>query len=182
MCRREFLNWTRVNEWFDLNRQFYAQAREERLDFNREPGTFEQIHRSLLAGLLSHVGLRNPEDKGYTGPRSRAFHIFPGSALFGRSPQWLMAAEVVETSKTYARTNAVIKPEWVEAVAGHVLKRSFFDPHWSRRAGRVMAWEQVSLFGLVIVEKRRVSYTRINPEEARKLFIMGALVRGIPAA
>ncbi len=178
MCKREFLNWTRINEWFDLNRQFYEQAREEKLTFNREPGTFEQIHQALLAGLLSHVGNKNPEDSGYTGPRSRAFHIFPGSGLFGRHPQWLMAAEIVETSKTYARINAVIKPEWIEAAATHVLKHQYFDPHWSRRQGRVMAWEQVSLFGLVIVEKRRVSYTKINPEEARRIFITGALVRG----
>jgi ATP-dependent helicase HrpA len=178
MCKREYLNWTRVNEWFDLNRQFYEQAREEKLTFNREPGTFEQIHQALIAGLLSHVGNKNPEDHGYNGPRSRAFHIFPGSGLFGKSPQWLMAAEIVETSKTYARINAAIKPEWIEAAAAHLLKHRYFDPHWSRRQGRVMAWQQVSLFGLVIVEKRRVSYTKINPEESRRLFITGALVRG----
>jgi len=178
MCKREFLNWTRVNEWSDLNRQFYEQAWEEKLTFNREPGTFEQIHQALMAGLLSHVGNKNPEDHGYNGPRSRAFHIFPGSGLFGKSPQWLMAAEIVETSKTYARINAAIKPEWVESAATHLLKYSYFDPHWSRRQGRVMAWQQVSLFGLVIVEKRRVSYTKINLEESRRLFITGALVRG----
>jgi ATP-dependent helicase HrpA len=178
MCKREFLNWTRINEWFDLNRQLYEQAREEKLSFNKQPGTYDQIHQALLAGLLSHVGHKDPEDKGYTGPRSRAFHIFPGSGLFGKSPQWLMAAEIVETSKTYARVNAVIKPEWIESVAAHLLKRNYFDPHWSRKQGRVLAWEQVSLFGLVIVEKRRVNYSRINPEEARRIFITGALVRG----
>lgn len=178
MCKREFLNWTRVNEWFDLNRQLYEQAREEGLLFNKEPGAFDQIHQSLLAGLLSHVGHRNPEDHGYTGPRSRAFHIFPGSGLFGRSPQWLMAAEIVETSKTYARVNAVIKPEWIEAAATHLLKHHYSDPHWSRKQGRVQAWEQVTLFGLVIVERRRVNYSRINPVEARQIFITGALVRG----
>ena len=178
MCKREYLNWTRINEWFDLNRQLHEQAREEKLSFSKEPGTFEQIHQALLAGLLSHVGHKNPEDHGYTGPRSRAFHIFPGSGLFGRSPQWLMAAEIVETSKTYARVNAVIKPEWIEAGAAHLLKHNYFDPHWSRKQGRVLAWEQVALFGLVIVEKRRVNYSRINPEEARRIFITGALVRG----
>jgi len=178
LCKREFLNWTRVNEWFDLNRQFYQQAREEKLSFNKKPATFEQIHQALLAGLLSHVGHKNPEDNGYMGPRSRTFHIFPGSGLFGRRPQWLMAAEIVETSKTYSRTNAVIKPEWIEAVATHLLKHHYFDPHWSRKQGRVQAWEQVALFGLVIVEKRRVNYSRINPQEARQIFITGALVRG----
>jgi len=178
MCKREFLNWTRINEWFDLNRQLYEQAREEKLSFNKEPASFEQIHQALLAGLLSHVGHKNPEDHGYTGPRSRAFHIFPGSSLFGTSPQWLMAAEIVETSKTYARVNAITKPEWIESAATHLLKHNYFDPHWSRKQGRVLAWEQVALFGLVIVEKRRVNYSRVNAEEARQIFITGALVRG----
>lgn len=178
MCKREFLNWTRVNEWFDLNRQLYEQAREEKLTFNQKPGTSEQIHKALLAGLLSHVGHKNAEDSGYMGTRSREFHIFPGSGLFGKRPQWLMAAEIVETSKTYSRVNATIKPEWIEAQAGHLLKRHYSDPHWSRKQGRVLAWEQVALFGLVIVEKRRVNYSRINPVEARQLFITGALVRG----
>ncbi|MGA9572907.1 MAG: DUF3418 domain-containing protein, partial [Lysobacterales bacterium] len=149
-----------------------------KLKFSKEPGAHEQIHQALLSGLLSHVGQKNPEDTSYLGPRSRTFYIFPGSGLFGRKPQWLMAAEIVETSKTYARINAVIKPEWIEAQAAHLLKHHYFDPHWSRKQGRVLAWEQVSLFGLVIVEKRRVNYARINPEEARSIFITGALVRG----
>ena len=178
LCKREYLNWTRVNEWFDLNRQLYEQAREEKLSFSREPGTPEQVHKALMAGLLSHVGHKNPEDNTYMGPRSRTFNIFPGSGLFGRRPQWLMAAEIVETSKTYSRTNAVIKPDWIEQQAAHLLKHSYFDPHWSRKQGRVMAWEQIALFGLVIVEKRRVNYSRIDQEEARALFISGALVRG----
>ena len=178
LCRSEFLNWTRVNEWFDLNRQLYEQAREEKLSFSREEGTHEHIHQALLAGLLSHVGNKKPEDNSYVGPRSKTFYIFPGSGLFGKKPKWLMAAEIVETSKTYARINAVIKPEWIEAQASHLLKHHYFDPHWSRKQGRVVAWEQVSLFGLVVVEKRRVNYSRINPQEARQLFITGALVRG----
>ncbi|MGB5486841.1 MAG: ATP-dependent RNA helicase HrpA, partial [Lysobacterales bacterium] len=178
LCRSEFLNWTRVNEWFDLNRQLYEQAREEKLSFNREEGTHEQIHQALLAGLLSHVGNKKPEDNSYVGPRSKTFYIFPGSGLFGKKPKWLMAAEIVETSKTYARINAVIKPEWIEAQAPHLLKHHYFDPHWSRKQGRVLAWEQVSLFGLVVVEKRRINSSRINPQDARQLFITGALVRG----
>ena len=178
LCKREFLNWTRVNEWFDLNRQSVVQAREEKLSFSKEEGTHDQIHQALLAGLLSHVGHKDPEENSYVGPRSRSFYIFPGSGLFGKKPQWLMSAEIVETSKTYARTNAVIKPEWIEAQAPHLLKHHYFDPHWSRKQGRVLAWEQVSLFGLVIVEKRRVNYSRIKAGEARELFITGALVRG----
>ncbi len=178
LCKREYLNWNRINEWFDLHRQFRQQAREERLPFNHEPGSFEQIHQALLTGLLSHVGHKSPEDSSYMGPRSKVFHIFPGSDLFGRKPQWLVAAQIVETGKIYARTNALVKPEWIEAQATHLLKHHYSDPHWSRRQGQVMAWEQVTLFGLVIVEKRRVNYSRINALEARRLFIVSALVRG----
>ena len=177
LCRREFLNWQRVLEWFDLYQQLRDQARESRLQLSGKHGEYDQVHKALLAGLLSHVGLKHPEDRSYQGTRSRNFHIFPGSGLFGRSPKWLMAAEIVETSKTWARINAVIKPEWIEQQGAHLLKRHYFDPHWSRRRGAVMAWEQVSLFGLVIVEKRRVHYAPFDPAEARKIFITEALVR-----
>ena len=178
LCRREFLNWQRVNEWSDLYRQLNEQAREEKLSLNQQPGSYEQIHRSILAGLLSHVGTKIPEDSSYMGSRSRTFHIFPGSGLFSKRPQWIMASEIVETTRTWARTNAEIAPEWVEKQAAHLLKHHFHDPHWSRKQGRVLAWEQVSLFGLVLVEKRRINYSRIDPEEARRLFITGALVQG----
>lgn len=178
MCHQEFINWQRVNEWFDLKRQLLQQAREEKLGFNHKPASYEQIHQSLLAGMLSHVGHKDPEDTSYIGTRSRTFHVFPGSGLFNKRPQWIMASEIVETSKTWARTNAVIEPEWIEKQAQHLLKRHYFDPHWSRKQGRVLAWEQVSLFGLVLFEKRRVNYGRIDPQEARKIFITGALVQG----
>jgi len=177
LCRREFLNWQRVLEWFDLYQQLRDQARESRLRLSGKHGEYDQVHRALLSGLLSHVGLKHPEDRSYQGTRSRSFHIFPGSGLFGRSPKWLMAAEIVETTKTWARVNAVIKPEWIEQQAGHLLKRHYHDPHWSRRRGAVMAWEQVSLFGLVIVEKRRVHYSPFDPAQAREIFITEALVR-----
>ena len=178
VCRREFLNWQRVNEWFDLNRQLFEQSREEKLPLSKETGSYERVHKALLTGLLSHVGNKNPEDSSYMGTRSRMFHIFPGSGLFGKRPQWLMASEIVETTKTWARTNAQIKPEWIEAQAGHLLKHHYHDPYWSRKQGRVLAWEQVSLFGLVVVEKRRLNYSRIDPVEARNIFITGALVQG----
>ncbi|MEE8496386.1 MAG: ATP-dependent RNA helicase HrpA, partial [Xanthomonadales bacterium] len=177
LCRREFLSWQRVLEWFDLYQQLRDQARESRLQLSGKHGDYDQVHKALLSGLLSHVGLKHPEDRSYQGTRSRSFHIFPGSGLFGRSPKWLMAAEIVETTKTWARVAAVIKPEWIEQQGGHLLKRHYFDPHWSRRRGAVMAWEQVSLFGLVIVEKRRVHYAPFDPTEARKIFITEALIR-----
>jgi len=178
LCRREFLNGQRVLEWFDLYQQLRDLARESRLHLTGKHGDYEQVHKALLAGLLSHVGQKHPEDRSYQGTRSRSFHVFPGSGLFGRTPKWLMAAEIVETTKTWARINAVIKPEWIEQQAGHLLTRHHFDPHWSRRQGAVMASEQVSLFGLVIVDRRRVHYGPIDPVEARKIFISEALVRG----
>jgi ATP-dependent helicase HrpA len=177
-CRREFLNWQRVLEWFDLYQQLRDKAREDRMRLSGGHGDYEQVHKSLLAGLLSHCGQKNPEDPGYTGVRSKSFHIFPGSGLFGSAPKWLMAAEIVETSRPYARINAVIKPEWLEEQAAGLLKHRCFDPHWSSRRAAVMAWEQVSLYGLVIVEKRRVQYDSVDPLESRKIFILEALVRG----
>jgi ATP-dependent helicase HrpA len=178
LCRREFLNWQRVLEWFDLYQQLRDQAREDGLQLSGRHGDYEQVHKALLAGLLSHVGLRHPEDRGYQGTRSRTFYIFPGSTLFKTSVRWLMAAEIVETSRTWARTNAVIKPEWIEEQGVHLLKHHYFDPHWSRRRGAVLAWEQVALSGLVIVEKRRVQYAPVDAVEARRIFILEGLVRG----
>ncbi|MGA0265747.1 MAG: ATP-dependent RNA helicase HrpA [Lysobacterales bacterium] len=178
LCRREFLNWQRVLEWFDLYQQLRDQAREERLPLKGGHGGYDQVHRALLSGLLSQVGQRDPEDPSYHGARGRRFHIFPGSGLFGRSPKWLMAAEIVDTSRPYARVNAQIQAEWIERVGGHLLKRRHFDPWWSRRRGEVMAYEQVSLFGLILVEKRRVRYGPVDPAEARRIFIRDAVVTG----
>jgi len=178
LCKREFLAWQRVLEWFDLYQQLRDLAREDRMPLTGQHGDYDALHKALLSGLLSQVGQRHPEDRSYQGARHRTFHIFPGSGLFGKTPQWIMSAEIVETSKPYARTNARIEPAWIEAQAEHLLKRTYIDPHWSRRRGKVLAWEQVSLFGLVIVEKRRVDFTRIDPEQARQLFILEALVRG----
>ncbi len=178
LCKREFLSWQRVFEWFDLYQQFRDLAREERLPLKGAHGDYEALHKALLAGLLGNVGRRNPEEPGYQGARNRQFHVFPGSGLFGKSPQWLMSAEIVETSKPYARVNARIEPAWIEQQGRHLLKRTHFDPHWSKRRGKVMAWEQVSLYGLVLVEKRRVDYTSIDPAEARRLFLLEGLVRG----
>ncbi len=182
LCRREFLNWQRVLEWFDLYQQLRVQAREAGIRLSGrslgQKGVDAPIHKALLSGLLSQVGARLPESHAYQGARSRQFHIFPGSGLFKSGPQWLMSAEIVETSRPYARMNAAIRPEWLEEQGAHLLKKRCFDPHWSRRSGRVMAWEQVSLYGLVIVEKRRVSFADKDPAAAREIFILHGLVRG----
>ncbi len=178
LCRKEFLNWQRVLEWIDLYQQLRDQAREQGMALDGKHGNFEQVHIALLSGLLSHVGQKHPQQPFYTGARNRHFHIFPGSGLFGRSPKWVMSAEIVETTKPYGRINAAIDPQWLERQAAHLLKYSYQDPHWSRRRGRVMAWQQISMFGLVLVEKRRVSYARVDALEARRIFVLEALVRG----
>ena len=178
LCRREFLSWQRVLEWFDLYQQLRDQAREDGLALTGRHGDYEAVHKSLLAGLLSHCGRKHPEDPSYSGARNRSFYIFPGSGLFGATPPWLMSAEIVETSRPYARTNAAVQPDWLEELGAHLLKRRHFDPHWSRRRGAVLAWEQVTLFGLVLVEKRAVQFAPLDPAEARRLFIREALVRG----
>jgi ATP-dependent helicase HrpA len=177
LCRRQFLAWHRVREWFDLHRQFSELARDSRMRRNRDPADYPAIHKALLSGLLSHAGLK--DEKGhYQGARGKQFHIFPGSGLFKRKPQWIMGAEQVETSRLYSRINAAIKPEWLEQQGQHLLRQHYFDPHWSRRRGRVMAWEQVSLYGLVVVEKRAVDYAKIDAGDARQIFIRDGLVAG----
>ncbi len=177
LCMREFLAYHRVREWRDLYRQLRRFAQDEKLPLNRQPADYDAIHRSLLSGLLSHIG-RKDEDQAYAGAKSRKFHVFPGSGLFKHQPKWLMSAELVETSRLFARTNAAIRPEWLELLAGHLVRRHHFDPHWSVRRGKVLASEQVTLYGLVIVEKRRVDYSAIQAVDAREIFIRDGLVPG----
>lgn len=174
-----FLSHRRLREWRDIHGQLAALVGELGLLQNEKPATYEQIHRSLLAGLLGNIGTRS-EDGGaeYLGARGIKFVIFPGSALRKRTAKWVMAAELVETARLYARTVARIEPEWVEPLAARLVSRQYFDPHWEKDRGMVMAYERVTLYGLTIVAKRRVHYGPINPREARALFIRGALVAG----
>lgn len=146
-----------------------AKAEQPRID---------ALHRALLTGLLSNIGTKGEQGGEYNGARSIKFSIFPGSALFRSGPPWLMAAELVRTTKLYARTSAGIDPAWIERLAGHLVKRSHFDPHWEPRGGKVMAFEKVSLYGLELVAKRRVHYGPIDPVKSREVFILHGLVRG----
>src|SRR5262245_59869089 len=140
-------------------------------------GNAEAIHRALLVGLLSNIGVKT-ESFEYNGARGMKFHLFPGSTLFNRKPQWLMAAEIVETTKLYARTIAPIRPEWVERLAPHLLKKSYSDPHWQAHTGHVMAFEKVTLYGLTLIPRRSVHYGPIDPKISRQMFIQHALVDG----
>ena len=137
---------------------------------------YEQIHHALLTGLIANVGMKSPEGNDYTGARGSRFHLFPASALFKAKPKWVMAAELVETTRLYARDVAVIQPEWIEQEAPHLVRYHYFEPHWEQKRGEVVASERVTLYGLTVLPRRPVSYGKIAPEEAREIFIRGALV------
>ncbi|OOC52838.1 MULTISPECIES: ATP-dependent RNA helicase HrpA [Nocardiopsis] len=181
LCREEYLNYLRVREWQDIHSQLRQVLRSMDIDVPRpreEAADPRGVHMSLLAGLLSHVGLKDPEKHEYLGGRGARFAIFPGSALFKKQPRFVMAAELVETSKLWGRMVAKIEPEWAEELAGDIVKRHYSEPHWERKRGAVMAFERVTLYGVPIVVQRKVSYGRIDPELSRELFIRRALVEG----
>jgi ATP-dependent helicase HrpA len=177
ICRENFLNYNRMREWEDIHAQIVRVMRE--LDFapNDQPANAEQIHRALLPGLLSKIGMWNQEARIYIGARQTRFMIHPSSGLARKPPQWVMAAELVETSQLFARSVAKIDPGWLEAAAGPLCKRSYGDPHWEMKAGQVVAKEQVTLYGLPIVKDRKVAYAQFDQVLSRELFITHALVR-----
>jgi ATP-dependent helicase HrpA len=176
-CKAEFLHHLRIREWQDLVARLRQTARTTKITLNQEPGTPQHIHQSLLSGLLSHIGLKDPKRRGeYQGARGSRFQVFPGSALARNGPDWIIAAELVETSRLFARTVARIDPKWVEPLAPHLLKRSYSDPRWDRRKATVVATEKATLYGLPVVAGRTVAYGAIDPELTRDFFIQRALV------
>lgn len=178
-CRKQFLNFMRMREWRDIHRQIMIACKQLGFkEIHHEERHYEAIHRSLLAGLFTHVANKMEDSKEMLGCRSRKVSVFPSSMLFKKPPKWIVAAELVETSKLYARISARIDPLWVEEYAAPFVKRQYFDPRFERNQGRVMANEQVSLYGLVIVPKRRLDYGHVHPEEAREIFIRTGLVEG----
>ncbi len=177
-CRAEFLNYLRVREWQDIYGQLRQVTRSLGLQVNTQPGNPDRIHLSLLAGLLSHIGARDGTTRDYQGARGARFAIAPGSSLFKATPRWVMAAELVETNRLWARVAARIQPEWAERLGAHLVKRSYSEPHWDAEHGEAMAYERVALYGLPIVTARRVGYGRVDPAGARELFIRHALVEG----
>lgn len=184
MCKAEFLHYLRVREWQDLHTQLRQACRQQDIDPDRATAARDEepkadvIHQALLAGLLSHIGLRDEVKRDYLGARGARFAISPGSTLFRRQPTWVMSAELVETSRLWARTNARIDPVWAERLAAHLVKRTYSEPRWSRKQGAALATERVTLYGVPLVAARTVQYGRINPEESRDLFIRHALVEG----
>ncbi|SCG62682.1 ATP-dependent helicase HrpA [Micromonospora echinaurantiaca] len=202
MCKAEFLNYLRVREWQDIVSQLRQVLRtpegdgrgrgrrgagEAAADGGRRSAAgadlpeeidTAKVHQSLLAGLLSHVGLKDAQKNEYLGARGAKFALFPGSALFRKPPRWVMAAELVETSRLWGRVAGRIEPEWVEPLAQHLVKRSYSEPHWEKKQAAVMAYEKVTLYGVPLVTARKVNFGRIDPALSRELFIRHALVEG----
>jgi ATP-dependent helicase HrpA len=181
MCREEFLHYLRVREWQDLAGQLRGIAAGIGLRAEAdltEPADPARVHAALIAGLLSHVGLREGDSRDYLGTRNARFVLAPGSVLTKRPPRWIVVADLVETSRLYGRTAARIEPDTVERVAGHLVQRSYSEPHWDAQRGAVMGYERVTLFGLVLAARRRVGYAAVDPVLARELFIRHALVQG----
>ena len=167
-----------MREWRDVHTQLHALVNEHEWRLNEIPANFDAIHRALLTGLLGNIGSKADDEPHYLGARGIKFFPHPGSALAKKAGKWVVAAELVETTRLYARCLARIEPEWLETVGAHLLRRHYLDPHWEKRSGQVVAFERATLHGLVVVPRRPVSYSRIDPKLCREIFIRSALVEG----
>ncbi|MFQ6023753.1 MAG: ATP-dependent RNA helicase HrpA [Acidiferrobacterales bacterium] len=176
-CRQNFLSYVRMQNWHDTHRQLCSLVKGVGFRVNQAPARYPNIHRALLTGLLGSIGFKRGNGE-YLGARGTRFSIFPGSALFKKNPKWIMAAELVETARVYAHTVAAIEPEWIEEISGSLCRRTYLEPYWDRTQAAVVAYEQVTLYGLVIVSGRRVNYGSMDPAAARTIFIRHALVHG----
>ncbi|MFA7351424.1 MAG: ATP-dependent RNA helicase HrpA [Methylotenera sp.] len=177
-CHTNFLSFLRLKEWRELHGQLLEIVSDMEFKLNEKEANFEQIHKALLAGLLGNIGFKDGESESYAGARGIRFHVAPGSTLKKSRPKWVMAAELMDTTKLYARCVAKIEPDWIEPLARGLTESNYTDPRWDRKMGMVNAWERVSLYGLTIIPKRRVHYGPINPTESREIFIREALANG----
>ena len=177
-CRANFLSQVRLREWRDVHSQLLTIVREQGWRLNEAPATYENLHTALLTGLLGNIGFKADDDAHYLGARGIKFHIWPGSHLAKKAGKWVMAAELVDTTRLYARTIAQIQPEWLEKVGGHLLKKSFGEPRWEKTTAQVSAFERATLYGLVVYSQRRINFGLIDPVGAREIFIRDALVGG----
>jgi len=178
-CREKFLSSLRLREWHELHQQLHAQVSEMGMRFNEQPASYEQIHKALLTGLLGNIGCKGVDrEPYYLGPREIKFFIASNSVLAKKGAKWVVAAEIVETTKLFSRCMARIEPEWLEEVGAHLIKRHYYDAHWEKKAAQVAAWERSTLYGLLINPKKRVHYGPMNPQESREVFIREALVLG----
>ena len=179
-CRTNFLSQLRLREWRDVHSQLLTIVREQGWRLNEAAATYENLHLALLTGLLGNIGFKTDDEPGagYLGARGIRFHIWPGSFLTRKAGKWVMAAELVETTRLYARCVAQVQPEWIEKVGGHLLKKSWGEPRWEKRTAQVTAAEKATLYGITIYSQRRIHYGPLNPREAREIFIRDALVGG----
>ncbi len=178
LLRENFINMRRVREWRDIHSQLHSVVGEQGWQLNDKPASYEQLHLSMLCGLLGNIGLKNDEEDWYLGARGIRFYRHPGAKLSRKPGRWIVAAELVETTRLFGRGIANIEPQWVEQVAGHLLKKQLLDPHWEKKAAQVTALERATLYGLVIYNGRRVNFGRLDPVTAREVFIREALVAG----
>nr|WP_225314468.1 ATP-dependent RNA helicase HrpA [Marinobacter halotolerans] len=177
VCQKNFLSWMRMREWRDIHRQLTLICRQQKLKLNEQTASYPALHKAIVSGLLGQVAVK-VEKKEYLATRNRKVVIFPGSKVSKSSPKWIVAAEIVETSRVFARMVARVEPEWIEPLAGHVVKRHYFEPHWEQKRAQVMGYEKVTLYGLDIVPSRSIPYSKVDPVECRNLFIRRALVEG----
>ena len=177
-CKADFLHWLRIREWQDLHGQLRSITRGLGWTPNPSPAAPDTVHKALLAGLLSHLGLKDGDTREMQGARGAKFVVWPGSSLARKTPRWVMVGELVETSRLWGRTAAKIEPEWAEALAVHLLRRTYSEPHWSTKRQSVMAYERVTLYGIPLVAQRAVQYGSIDREVSRELFVRHALVQG----
>ncbi len=177
-CRSHFLSGLRLREWRDVHTQLLTIVREQGWRLNSLPASYDKLHIALLTGLLGNIGFQAEGEPYYLGARGIKYHIWPGSHLQKKAGKWIMCAELVDTTRLYARCVAKIQPEWLEKVAEHLLKKSWGDPHWEKKSAQVTASERATLYGLVVYSQRRIHYGALNPVEAREIFIREALVGG----
>ena len=178
LLRQNFINIRRVREWRDIHSQLLTVVKEQKWAVNHEAAGYEEVHKSMLCGLLGNVGYKAEESESYLGAHGIKFHPHPGAHLSKKPGRWIVAAEQVETSRLYGRGIAAIEPQWLEEIGSHLLKKQLLDPHWSKKQADVVAYERATLYGLVVYGGRRVSYGRIDPQTARELFIRQAMVAG----
>ena len=178
LLRENFINIRRVREWRDIHSQLHSVVGEQGWQLNNKPASYEQLHLSMLCGLLGNLGQKNEEEDWYLGARGIRFYRHPGARLAKKPGRWIVAAELVETTRLFGRGIANVEPQWVEQVAGHLLKKQLLDPHWEKKAAQVTALERATLYGLVIYNGRRVNFGRLDPVTAREVFIREALVAG----
>ena len=177
-CRSHFLSQLRLREWRDVHSQLLTIVREQGWRINETQATYEQLHLALLTGLLGNIGYKADDEPHYLGARGIRFYLWPGSSLLKKAGRWVMGGELVDTSRLYARTLAQIQPEWLEKVGAHLLKKSWGDPRWEKKSGQVSAYERATLYGLVVYSQRRTDFGKIDPQQAREIFIRSALVDG----